>query len=197
MNQEEACFDDLVLWAGVAAAIRETCFEAGDPVVIDVDSERAIAEALRISLGWWQFALPPDSILATLDSGSKGAVDPGDLHVVRSELWLPPSSPVLVRVGSRWFGAIVQTATRVSGHVAMSVHVVDDADDPNWVPTAPDPAMPVARFAEVFDDALDGSTVGTKRLPTAGRRKLMITNLIKIIHRAGWVLADFPVEPMD
>lgn len=54
--------------------------------------------------------------------------------------------------------------------------------------------MPVARFAELFDEALADLGLAPDVLGTAGLRKLTVTNLVKVLHRAGWVLADFPAE---
>ncbi|MGB3412044.1 MAG: hypothetical protein WBA45_12700 [Microthrixaceae bacterium] len=62
------------------------------------------------------------------------------------------------------------------------------------MPAAIDPAVRIERFSEVFDDALADTQTAPTLLSSVGRRKLIVTNVVKAIHRAGWVLADSPTS---
>lgn len=194
-------FDELVLHAALVAAIREVNPEAGVPTADEAEEQWVVARDLVYAMGWWQFARGRASAVVRID----GELTPGfergpgasvrrDLAVLRTPIWCAPVTPVEVRSEKSWIGAIVQHAQRDADIVTLSVRIVDDASETDWLPTALEPTMSIARFIDIFDEVLANRTWNSEALSSPGRRKLIVMTMVKLIDRAGWLLADFPVE---
>lgn len=171
----------------------------------ELDIERAwkmtdaatLAQALRLGLRWWEFAMPRGVSAAELDEELSSTVDQYGMRTLPGPRWVLPTSAVVVIDGHDSCAALVHEVDLSRGGCTVRVTIFQDKlDTPAFEVPALEPTMPVQRFLEVFDDALAASPAASELLGGVGAQRMFVTTMVKTLHRAGWVMADFPV-PID